>query len=168
MVGSKEILTPSFAGLVALPTPVPVDEYAAAHGLDVEAIESFAADLHPLLERTNQGLTLRDEPTETLLHARYGSSMTALSRLATNLLGMQDRSAYAARALPGLLYQMRDATALFALALDERIPSTITSTVGIRNVRYARLRAATIQAADDRKYNYLVRHAARNVERRDG
>ena len=55
------------AGLAVLPPPVPLDEYAGAHGIALDAIESFASDLSPLLERTNQGLMFRDEPTETLV-----------------------------------------------------------------------------------------------------
>ena len=65
-----EDLSAFLAGLAVLPPPVPVDEYAAAHGMETAAIESFASDLSPLLERTNHGLMFRDEPTETLVHSR--------------------------------------------------------------------------------------------------
>ncbi len=145
------------AGLAVLPPPVPLDEYAGAHGIALDAIESFASDLSPLLERTNQGLMFRDEPTETLVHKRYASSADALRRVASNLLTRQDVSVYAARALPGLLHQLDDSERLFALAFDDRIPSAITSTVGKRNVRYARLKAATLHAALKKDYNGLVR-----------
>ena len=145
------------AGLAVLPPPVPLDEYAGAHGIALDTIESFASDLRPLLERTNQGLMFRDEPTETLVHERYASSDDALGRLASNLLMRQDVSVYAARALPGLLHQIGDSKRLFALAFDDRIPSAITSTVGKRNVRYARLKAATLHAALKKDYNRLVR-----------
>ena len=47
------------AGLAVLPPPVPLDEYAGAHGIDISAIESFASDLSPLLERTSHGLMFR-------------------------------------------------------------------------------------------------------------
>ena len=46
-----------------LAPPVPIEELAAAHGLIAEQVESFAADLAPLLERTPHGLMFRDEPT---------------------------------------------------------------------------------------------------------
>ena len=46
---------------------------------------------------------------------------------------------------------------LFILAFDERIPTPIISTVGKRNIRYARLRAATLHAAINEDYNRLVR-----------
>lgn len=145
------------AGLAVLPPPVPLDECAGAHGIAVSAIESFASDLRPLLERTNHGLMLRDEPTETLVHKRYASSLDTLRRLASNLLARQDVSVYAARALPGLLHQLDDGKQLFALAFDDRIPSSITSTVGKRNIRHARLKAATLHAALKKDFNSLVR-----------
>jgi len=145
------------AGLSVLPPPVPLEEYAGAHGIEPSAIESFASDLHPLLERTSHGLMFRDEPTETLIQKRYASSVDALRRVAANLFARQDASVYGARALPGLLHELEDGGQLFALAFDDRIPSSITSTVGKRNIRYARLRAATLHAAIKKDYNSLVR-----------
>jgi hypothetical protein len=145
------------AGLATLPPPVPLDEYANAHGMRLDEIESFASDLNPLLERTNQGLMFRDEPTETLVHNRYSSLKDALRRVAENLLARQDSSVYAARALPALLQQLDDGDQLFKLALDERIPATITSTVGKRNIRYARIKSAVLYAASKQDYNKLVR-----------
>ena len=145
------------AGLAVLPPPVPLDEYAAAHGMKLAAIESFASDLSPLLERTNHGLMFRDEPTETLIHKRYATSRDAIERVASNLLARQDTSVYAARALPRLLQELDDGERLFALAFDDRIPASITSTVGKRNIQYARLKAATLHAALKVDYNSLVR-----------
>ena len=46
------------AGLSVLPPPVPLDEYAGAHNMDIGAIRSFAADLAPLLDRTTAGSDL--------------------------------------------------------------------------------------------------------------
>jgi hypothetical protein len=150
-------LSAFLAGLAVLPPPVPVDEYAAAHGIKLAAIESFASDLSPLLERTNYGLMFRDEPTETLIHKRYATSRDALERVASNLLARQDTSVYAARALPRLLHELDDGERLFALAFDDRIPVSITSTVGKRNIQYARLKAAALHAALKVDYNNLVR-----------
>jgi hypothetical protein len=66
--GYKTDETDAFlAGLGVLPPPVPLDEYAGALGIAPSAIESFASDLWPLLERTKHGLMFRDEPTETLI-----------------------------------------------------------------------------------------------------
>ncbi len=144
------------AGLAVLPPPVPLAEYASAHGWHISAIESFAADLCPLLERTSQGLIFRDEPTETLISNRYGSSRDALARVAENLSAHQDTSVYAARALPALLHNLDDGGKLFELAFDDRIPAKITSTVGKRNIRYARIKAAVLHSAIKRDYNRLV------------
>lgn len=153
----EEDLRAFLAGLAVLPPPVPVDEYAAAHGMETAAIESFASDLSPLLERTNHGLMFRDEPTETLVHGKYATSRDALKRVASHLFARQDASVYAARALPRLLHELDDSERLFALAFDDRVPASITSTVGKRNVQFARLKAATLHAAMKTDYNSLVR-----------
>ena len=144
------------AGLAVLPPPVPLDEYAVACGVELSAIQSFASDLAPLLELTNHGLMFKDEPTETLVRNRYASSTDALRRVAKNLLVRQDVSVYAARAIPGLLHELDDGERLFKLAFDDRIPAAITSTVGKRHIRYARLKAATLHAAINQKYNLMV------------
>jgi hypothetical protein len=135
---------------------VPLDEYAQAHGLPLSAIESFASDLWPLLERTKHGLMFRDEPTETLVREKYGSCETVLRRVADNLRKRQDRSPYAARALPGLLQKIGDGGQLFDLAFGQTFPASITSTVGRRNIRYARLKAAVRYAAGHQDYDRLV------------
>ena len=129
------------AGLAVLPPPVPLDEYAGAHGMDLGAIRSFAADLAPLLDRTQQGLIFRDEPTETVVRESYGADRGALEAVAKNLHARQGESTYAAQALPGLLQRLGDGKALFDLAFEDRFPRTLNSTVGRRRVRYSRLRA---------------------------
>ncbi|MFT4439467.1 hypothetical protein ACMX25_39805 [Caballeronia sp. 15715] len=144
------------AGLSVLPPPVPLAEYAEAHGLQLSEIESFVADLWPLLERTRHGLMFRDEPTETLVREKYGSLIEPLRKVAFNLLARQEHSIYAARALPGLLQKLGDGQQLFDLAFDDRFPAAITSTVGRRNIRYARLRAAVRYAANREDFDQLV------------
>lgn len=144
------------AGLAVLPPPVPLDEYAEAQGMPLPAIESFVSDLWPLLERTKHGLMFRDEPTETLVREKYASIKEPLRRVASNLLARQGRSVYAARALPGLLQKVDDGEQLFNLAFDDRFPAAITSTIGKRNIRYARLKAALRYAANRQDYDRLV------------
>ena len=153
----EEEINAFLAGLSVLPPPVPLDEYAGAHGMDIGAIRSFAADLAPLLDRTRQGMIFRDEPTETLVRENYGADSRALKRVAKNLLARQTESVYAAQALPGLLQKLGDGKKLFNLAFDERFPPTITSTVGQRRIRYARLKAAVLYAANAGDNNSLVR-----------
>ena len=99
----------------------------------------------------------KDEPTETLVRKRYASSEVLVRCVADKLLERQDESAYAARALPALLSELDDGQRLFDLAFDERIPKSITSIVGKRAIRYARLMAATHHAATDKDYDRLVR-----------
>lgn len=151
-----EDLDAFLAGLAVLPPPVPLDEYAEAHGMELAAIESFVSDLWPLLERTKHGLMFRDEPTETLVRDKYASKNELLRRVVANLLARQDRSVYAARALPALLQKLGDGERLFALAFDDRFPAAIISTVGKRNIRYARLKAAVLYSASRQEYDRLV------------
>ena len=154
---SENNISTFLAGLAVLPPPVPLDEYAGVHGIDISAIESFASDLWPLLERTKQGLMFRDEPTETFVQQKYASNASTLKKLASNLLMRQDQSVYAARALPRLLKELDDEEQLLKLAFDERIPSSITGTVGKRNIRYARLKSAISLSASKKNYNNLVK-----------
>ena len=144
------------AGLSVLPPPVPLEEYADAQGLELTAVRSFAADLAPLLDQTKHGLTFRDEPTETFVRTTYGTETDTLRVLADNLLRKQGSSAYAASALPGLLQRLDDGKRLFDLAFDDRFPTTITSIVGKRNIRHARLKAAVLYAARKRDFDHLV------------
>ena len=69
------------AGLAKLPPPVPLDEYASSLGIEIGAVESFASDLAPLLERTKHGLIFRDEPTETFVKQTYVAKDIALQLL---------------------------------------------------------------------------------------
>lgn len=144
------------AGLSVLPPPVPLDEYADAHAMDLSAVKSFAVDLAPLLEQTRHGLMFRDEPTETFIREAYAAQPDTLRTLAENLFKKQDTSVYAASALPGLLQKLDDGKLLFDLAFDERFPATITSTVGKQNIRYARLKAAVLHAARKEDFDRLV------------
>lgn len=144
------------AGLSVLPPPVPLDEYADAHGMDLSAVKSFAVDLAPLLERTRHGLMFRDEPTETLVREIYAANADTLRTLVENLFNKQGTSVYAASALPGLLQKLDDGKRLFDLAFDERVPTAITSTVGKQNIRYARLKAAVLHAAREQDFDFLV------------
>lgn len=155
--GSKTNEIKAFlAGLAVLPPPVPMDEYAQANGMVTSAIESFASDLSPLLERTKHGLIFRDEPTENLVRERYGSLKTPLRLLAKNLLMMQAQSVYAARSLPDLLLLLGDARKLFSLAFDQTFPKEVTGSVGQRNIRLSRLKAAIRHAAIEKNYDQLV------------
>ena len=154
--GEQKDIDAFFAGLAVLPPPVPLDEFAGAHGIELSAVESFAADMAPLLERTNMGLTFKDEATETMVRGRFASSKEPLKRVAENLFARQDTSVYAARALPGLLHELDDGERLFDLAFDDRIPASVTITVGQRNIRYTRLKAATRHAALKADYDLLV------------
>jgi len=135
------------AGIALLAPPVPIEELAAAHGLIGEEVESFAADLAPLLERTPHGLMFRDEPTETLIRSTYGTDQASRDRLISALQDRQLTSNYAARALPALLTSLRDADQLIRLAYDLRVPAG-ASLVSTRDIRLARITAAIALAGE--------------------
>ncbi len=144
------------AGLATLPPPVPLKEFAQVNGMAEGAVVSFAADLSPLLEQTKHGLMFRDEPTETLIRRAYAGDAAPLRELATNLFAMQGESVYAATTLPDLLLQLEDGEKLFQLAFDERLPASITGTVGQQTIRHARLRAAVAHAVRVNDFDHLV------------
>lgn len=144
------------AGLATLPPPVPLKEFAQVNGLAEGAVVSFAADLSPLLEQTKYGLMFRDEPTETLIRRNYAGDGATRRELAKNLFAMQGESVYAATTLPDLLLQLEDGEKLFQLAFDERLPASITGTVGQQTIRHARLRAAVAHAVRVNDLDHLV------------
>ncbi|MCW2290120.1 hypothetical protein M2262_000170 [Pseudomonas sp. BIGb0408] len=143
-------------GIALLAPPVPVEELAAAHGLIAEQVESFAADLAPLLERTLHGLMFRDEPIETLIRTSYGTRQAGRDRVIAALQERQLTSSYAARALPALLTSLRDADQLICLAYDLRVPRG-ASRVSVRDIRLSRITAAIALAAELSRRDDLLR-----------
>ncbi|WOI33387.1 hypothetical protein R1T40_01095 [Tritonibacter scottomollicae] len=143
-------------GLALLAPPVPIEELAAAHGLIAEQVESFAADLAPLLERTPHGLMFRDEPTETLIRKTYGNDQAGRERVISALQERQVSSNYAARALPALLTSLRNTDQLIALAFDTRIPASASQVSG-RDIRLARITAAIALTNDAGRRDDLFR-----------
>ncbi|KQN77036.1 hypothetical protein ASF04_24580 [Duganella sp. Leaf61] len=143
-------------GIALLAPPVPIEELAAAHGLIAEQVESFAADLAPLLERTPHGLMFRDEPTETLIRSSYGTDQAGQDRIIAILQERQLTSNYAARALPALLTSLRDADQLIQLAYDLRVPRR-ASQVSARDIRLSRITAAIAMAGQLNRRDDLLR-----------
>lgn len=143
-------------GIALLAPPVPIEELAAAHGLIAEQVESFAADLAPLLERTPHGLMFRDEPTETLIRSSYGTGQAGRDRVIAALQERQLTSNYAARALPALLISLRDADQLIRLAYDLRVPRG-ASQVSARDIRLSRITAAIALAGELKRRDDLLR-----------
>ena len=142
--------------LALLPPPVPIDELAAAHGIVLAQVESFAADLAPLLERTRHGLMFRDEPTETLIRKMSAADASGRTRIVAALFARQADSNYAARALPALLTTLGDVEQLITLAFDERVPPG-ASKVSLRDIRLARITAALDLCAKTQRRDDLMR-----------
>lgn len=144
------------SGLSLLPPPVPMAELAAAQGLSAGDVESFAADLAPLLERTPHGLMFRDEPIETLIRKMADADPVGRDAVVARLAARQDVSDYAARALPPVLTATGRGGALFELAFDERVPPN-TSKVGKRDIRLARIMAALQSSAREGQTDALLK-----------
>jgi len=142
--------------LSVLPPPVPIEEIAIAFGISSAEVESFAADLSPLLDRTRHGIIFRDEPTETLVEQRYGSQLHLLNDVAARLTAAQASSVYAARSLPGLLFAMRQVDDLHKLAFDTRFPAALAGDVARRTIRINRLRMALGAASQERNYDAMI------------
>lgn len=153
---TEKELTTFLSGLTLLAPPVSVDDYAAANKANPRAIKSMIADLAPLLELSSYGVVFKDEPTETLIIKKYGSKKEDLKKIAKNLTALQAKSAFAARTLPELLYKLQDGKAIYSLAQDSRIPSTIESDVAKLKIRYARLKIAAKYATEKKDFNKLV------------
>jgi hypothetical protein len=149
--GLQEQVRTLLCGLTVLPPPVPIAEFARAMGLQVEAVESFAADLAPLLDRTFLGIVFRDEPTEVFVRGRYGKDDALLQRLVQRLIAAQDTSVFAARALPRLLNMTDASDAALELAFSEALPAALTSDHGKRAIRTHRLTAALSIATRQRR-----------------
>ncbi len=142
--------------LSILPPPVPIDEMATAFGISYSEIESFAADISPLLERTRHGLIFRDEPTETLVRQTYGQQLSLLDGVVSRLGEAQSSSVYAARSLPGMLFTMGKIDQLRALAFDMRFPSKLDSDLAKRTIRLNRLRMALGAASKKKDFSATV------------
>lgn len=146
------------AGMALLPPPVPVDELAAALGLSPSDVDSFVADLFPLIESTGTGLIFRDEPTETLVVEMVGADAIARSELVARLQARQAHSIYAARALPSILIEVGEIDELVQLAFAPLHQADI-SRVARRAIRLARLNAAAIACASRGRVDDLTRIA---------
>lgn len=154
--GDQERAQQFLAGLTLLPTPIPVEPFAAALGIGEDEIASFCADLAPLLEQGGQGVSFRDEPTETYISEHFAADKAAIAAIAARLDQAQVQSLYAARALPRVLQIAGDADAAIALALSDVMPSSLQGDVAKRELRAARVSAAIAMAAKIKNADHLV------------
>ncbi len=130
------------SGLRLLPSPVPLNELAAAFGVETSEVESFVTDLFPLIEQTQHGLIFRDEQTETLAKKFADQDIKSTETIIARLKERQSNSPYAARALPPLLVEFDHSDDLLELAFSSIFPVKTPSTVAVRNIRLARIVAA--------------------------
>lgn len=151
------------AGLALLPPPVPIDELAAALAIANSEIESFIADLSPLIAITATGLIFRDEPTETLVSEIVDADSLAQDDLVERIERRQSRSVYAARALPIVLIRLNRTAALVDLAFDDQPVQSAISRVASRAIKTARVQAAAVASARASNFDDLARVALEAV-----
>jgi hypothetical protein len=144
------------AGLALLPPPVPLPELATALDRPEAAVESFAADLFPLVDRTPHGLIFRDEPTETLIRRVYKNDSASQAAIIERLERRQLYSTYAARALPIVLTSLTRTDDLIRLAFEAPLPQAATSRVAQRAIRLSRLVAALVACSAERRGDDLT------------
>ena len=144
------------AGLALLPPPVPLAELAAALDRPEAAVESFAVDLFPLIDRTPHGLIFRDEPTETLIRRMFKNDSASQTAIIERLERRQSHSTYAARALPIVLTSLGRTDDLIRLAFEAPLPEAATSRVAQRAIRLSRLVAALVACSAERRGDDLT------------
>jgi hypothetical protein len=144
------------AGLALLPPPVPLAELAAALDRPEAAVESFAVDLFPLIDRTPHGLIFRDEPTETLIRRIFKNDSASQTAIIERLERRQSQSTYAARALPIVLTSLGRTDDLIRLAFEAPLPEAATSRVAQRAIRLSRLVAALVACSAERRGDDLT------------
>jgi hypothetical protein len=154
---SSDEVSAFLCGLTVLPPPIPIGEYATAIGMSVPAVQSFAADLSPLLDRTSIGIIFRDEPTETLVRTDFGDQQDLLVAVAERLGRAQRTSVYAAQALPRLLHLIGADKEAIDLAFSDVLPSAVASDVGKRAIRTHRLTVALAMASRNADIPAVIR-----------
>jgi hypothetical protein len=136
-----------------LPPLVPVAVLAHAAGVPENVVQDFVADLqHPLLIRDN-AVQFRDEPVEDWFHEHFPGNPSDYALAADRLEALARGDAYAAIALPRLLYEAGRREGLLALALNDEGPCG-TDPVTRRDI--VRMRIA-----------YALRAALRDTRRAD-
>ncbi len=153
--GSAEATGKLLAALAVLPAPASIEEVAACAGLLPSAVESFVADIAPLIEIDHGGLVFRDEPTQTLVAKDYPLSSDAAAQICERLNQRQGVSRHAARALPFLLLAADRTDDAIALANSPTFPAGI-SELERKRIKAARLHSAVRLAARGERIDDLL------------
>lgn len=137
------------AALVRLPPPIPLSSLTVLTGISQARLESFITDLTPLLSRSADGLTFRDEPAQSWARRQIEDTVHAVSDLVAKLEATQDRSIYIAKALPVLLAELGRTADLLDLAQSTAFPAALTSPAAQQSLRLVRIREALRGCAQD-------------------
>lgn len=154
----KKKLSLFLQGLVILPTPIPLSDFARSLGVDESAIKSFIIDVNPLIENLDGEIFFRDEHAEDVVRANYASSKSAIEGFVQNLRAGSPTS-YISRVLPELFVHLKDLDSLLDLLKEAEFPEGL-SRIGIDRIRDARLRATVKLVCSEDKDNYDALYSA--------
>ena len=143
--------------LVRLPPPISIDTLSIATGIAINNLDSFVTALMPLIIRTTEGITFRDEDAEVWARLEAEKHADALVQLTERLDEAQESSIPAAYALPPLLFEQGKYLALINLALSERFPPDLSGRVAQQRLRARRLNTALKSAILGKDLSMAVR-----------
>jgi hypothetical protein len=106
--------------LATLRPRIPIRVLAALAACEPDLIHSFASDLGRPLLIDGDAVQFRDEPSETWFRSQHRPAGADLSAFIGVLAPLAEADAYAATALPQLLYEARRTEDLVSLALSSR------------------------------------------------
>ena len=140
-------------GLVCMPRPIQISEFASAHGFSSAEARIFLSGFAPAISIQDELATLRDEDFDAFLRRSLSPSelRSANDRLATFLLGRGLNAAYAARAISEHLFGAERFVELVELGLSGEGLDSITDDllrVQIMRRRLALALEGTIHSRD--------------------
>ena len=143
--------------LVRLPPPISIDTLSIATGIAINNLDSFVTALMPLIIRTTEGVTFRDEDAEVWARLEAEKHADAIVRLTERLDQAQESSIAASYALPPLLFEQGKFQELINLALSERFPPNLSGRVAQQRLRARRLNTALKSATLAKDLSMAVR-----------
>ena len=146
-----------FSAISLLPPPIPANELANSLGWQLSQVKSAISDLAPMLEMVAHGAIFRDEPTETYIRETYAQNTRSQQVIAERLYNSQNKSMYAAQALPRFLEVIDDMDRAISLAESEVYPDQIQSEYGRRRLKLARLHGAFSMATRKSDFDLLLK-----------
>ena len=139
------------AAIARLPPPIPLYDLGKALQVSEGFLKSLTSELFPLLEEAHDGLIFRDEPIETWFRKKFSANSQPVADLIKIFMIAQDKSIFAASALPQLLVEAKDLNSLLLLAQSDNFPTDIATQSAKHRLAGNRILAALRLATDAKK-----------------